>query len=72
MVNVGTMYVHNITTDVEDDPTFNYLLEEQSKYYCDEDPFLDPSIEGEFYYLECSKRIGFSCLEALHQDGREL
>lgn len=72
MTIADTLYIHNISIDEEDDPTVNYLLEEQSSYFCDEDPFLDPSITGEFYYIECSKRIGFSCLEALHQDGREL
>lgn len=63
------MEIDNITIDPNDDIHRNYLIVQQGDGFPDRE--LD-QIEGPIWTIECNKHLGFSCLEALHLDGREL
>lgn len=65
---VGYLAVNNIAIDPKDNPKANYLIVQSGEPF---EESLSPDIT-DFYYIDCNKTVGFSCLEALHLDGKTL
>lgn len=66
---LGELSINNIAINPEDNPVANYLIVQSGELY--EEKALPPGFP-DYYIIKCNKKTGFSCLEALHLDGKTL